>query len=295
MLARSGRADQPEGDRPGPGHGLVLVAMRRPWCGAVMTSAAVRPRSGWSRLRQPAGIPAAPGSGPTPAVPRPAAANSGPRCCTIQVASRSVMVAATHLSNKQGTTSASSGSCKGWPGPGGRAAAGGRPGYTLDGAAGGLQARSWPETGRGQPGQFRLSSSTMFCATTRLGWSSRGARGGRRPVSDHRAWWSSSTSRPPDQADNLLRRLTNGGWSWAARRPPPAARGQCRPLGETGPAVAVSAMRTGEEMRMDRGRRPFQFEVIGEAITSRETTAGHGPPSRSARLLNPAAARPLRG
>jgi probable F420-dependent oxidoreductase len=29
-------------------------------------------------------------------------------------------------------------------------------------------------------------------------------------------------------------------------------------------------MRTGEEVRMDRGRRPFRFGVIGEAITSRE-------------------------
>jgi probable F420-dependent oxidoreductase len=29
-------------------------------------------------------------------------------------------------------------------------------------------------------------------------------------------------------------------------------------------------MRTGEEVRMDKGRRPFRFGVIGEAITSRE-------------------------
>ncbi len=88
-------------DRPGPGSGLVLVL--RSCLGRRRPSAAGWPRSGRSRLREPAGVKAATGGHRAPAVP-PAGGGEQRTAIlgSIQVGSRSVTVATTHLSNRQG-------------------------------------------------------------------------------------------------------------------------------------------------------------------------------------------------
>jgi hypothetical protein len=121
----------------------------------------------------------------------------------------------------------------------------GRPEYALDGAAGGLPAglagdRTGPHVPEFRP---RLSSSTMFCATTRPGSSGPAAPGWPPPPSATTApWWSSSTSQPPDQAPTGSwpsapddRRLARSRSTTASSGPEVG----CCPLGETGPAVAV--------------------------------------------------------
>jgi hypothetical protein len=130
---------------------------------------------------------------------------------TIQVGSRPVTVAATDLSNRQGHNARQLRELQGLTAS--------RAAPRL--LAGDLNMPStvllvasrpgWPETGRGP----HLAHSTP---TKRLDHilrddpagvdRPRGARVVAAPVSDHRALWSSSTSRPPDPGpDHQLRRL----------------------------------------------------------------------------------------
>jgi hypothetical protein len=158
------------------------------------------PGSGRARLRQPAGVPAAPGGGRVPAVP---AAGGGEQrtalLVTIQVGSRPVTVAAGHPVQQAGPQRPpAAGAASAHRVPGGAAAAGGRPEYALDGAAGGLPAglagdRTGPHVPEFRP---RLSS------------------------------WPSA----PDD-----RRLARSRSTTASSGPEVG----CCPLGETGPAVAV--------------------------------------------------------
>ena len=119
MLARSGRVDQPA---------VIAQALGTDWFWSyapALVGDDFRPLSGPD--------PGGPGYGnllvsrlPLAAVEHlrfPPAGGGEQRTAllaTIQVASRSVTVAATTCPTSRATTSASSGSCKGWPGPGGR-------------------------------------------------------------------------------------------------------------------------------------------------------------------------------
>jgi hypothetical protein len=183
------------------------------------------PGSGRARLRQPAGVPAAPGGGRVPAVP---AAGGGEQrtalLATIQVASRSVMVAATHLSNKQGHNVRQLRELQ--------ALTGSRVAPRL--LVGDLNMpstvllvasrRDWPETGRGRTfPNSAPDSAARPCSAQRPGRGHPAPRrpGGRRPRQrpprpGGRARHRSHLTRPRPAAG--LRRLTIGGWPGAARR-----------------------------------------------------------------------------
>lgn len=188
QLARSGRTDQPAVIAR-PGSGLVLVL--RSCLGRRRLSAAGWPRPGRSRLREPAGVKAAAGGRRAPAVP-PAGGGEQRTAIlgSIQVGSRSVTVAATHLSNRQGHNVRQLRELQ--------QVVGSRAAPRL--LAGDLNMpstvllfasrRGWPETGRGRtfPNSAPTQQLDHILRNDPAGAvRPRGARVAAAPVSDHRA------------------------------------------------------------------------------------------------------------
>ena len=246
-LARSGRADQPA---------VIAQALGTDWFWSyapALVGDDFRPLSGPD--------PGGPGYGnllvsrlPLAAVEHlrfPPAGGGEQRTAlltTIQVASRCVMVAATHLSNKQGHNVRQLRELQGLAGSRAtpRRLVGdlNMPSTVLLVAS----RRGWPETGRGRtwPNSAPTQQLDHVLRNDPAGLvRPRGVRVVAAPSATIAPWWSSSTSQPADQARPAagLRRLTNGRWPWAARRPPPAARGRVPSARETGPAVAVFCRR----------------------------------------------------
>jgi endonuclease/exonuclease/phosphatase family metal-dependent hydrolase len=200
MLARSGRADQPA---------VIAQALGVDWF--------------WSYAPALVGDDFRPLSGPDPGGPAygnllvsrlpltgvehlrfPPAGGGEQRTAllaTIQVGSRSVTVAATHLSNKQGHNVRQLRELQGLVGS--RAA----PRLLVGDLNIPRRCCYWPLGGAGRrpggagpgPTPPPPSSSTISCATTRPGWSGLGAPGWSPPRSATTVPWSSnSTSQPPD-------------------------------------------------------------------------------------------------